>query len=940
MACITRGRQGDDLAIMDDDLDLAMYVSAALSSLRGWNLHLDRLLFMIIMVKQLGFMSTEILCLFSFLIPNGCATAGDPFDRGTIQPSPIYTEFGGMLHATCNVTAEQMVIKCKPLRFVWMLQGVKLSELHSSPIPESPHAAELMMPGWKGTSEVLVCHLNCNDEFYPINRAVVIGGYPPEPATNLSCRLFPNINSDMNCTWVSGRNTLLPTHFVFYIYSDQSNLSSDCGENATSCIIPRKHLAVFSIQKIWVKATNKLGTVNSTKAFIDPSQLVQTYPPSITSLKWRDKLTTNAILKWDPPKEAGSDLHLLYQVEYRRGFDAWVTLPDRFVWENGNYALLPELQECCHYEGRVRTRIFDLNIYWSDWAQYNWTVPETVPPSQDLWMRFLPNCKEEQRCVMLLFKPREKKLCPSSVNLCHVKIISLSPDEPPQNLSHVKCDNKSMLLTLGPSAYRIVLFASNKYVSSPRTTLHVPSAPLPVRKFPSDLKVTGSDGKVLAVSWKAISVGQSVPLISYVVDWCRCDEDMNNCSGGWIRTRGLNVTIREGILEFVCYRVIVTAEYKDGSLATSSALGYVRQAAPKSSATLKLHKISATWALIRWKNIPLQDRRGFLTNLSLYYQMNNGGEEMMKTVNPGLHEVQLNNLQRGSTYEAWMVAETIAGKGPRGNPLIFQTPLYLFEEHFGFSVLGLCLITGIIICCAFSWRWTKSWLRGLPDVSRSSLSSWFGEILQNKTLSPTRSSLSDKPIFTDTDSITAVPVETVSTPFITDLDNMCKEGVRKEPLEIVGGNEDDGSLNSSAVGAVCSAPDPEPQISREVIVDHYAPISFAPTTNYLPLDKAVSDVLATEVAEVPATKVNGYFRVSRQGPLSIPGADENEDIECDLWASEPQGKGCSMGEQQATDISHLLPPNINLCSLDTFVPQCNSLTDLQRMMNSSRKLLT
>ena len=45
------------------------------------------------------------------------------------------------------------------------------------------------------------------------------------------------------------------------------------------------------------------------------------------SLKWRDKLTTNAILRWDPPKEAGSALHFLYQVEYRRGFDAWVGIP-------------------------------------------------------------------------------------------------------------------------------------------------------------------------------------------------------------------------------------------------------------------------------------------------------------------------------------------------------------------------------------------------------------------------------------------------------------------------------------------------------------------------------------------------------------------------------------------------------------------------------------
>ena len=29
----------------------------------------------------------------------------------------------------------------------------------------------------------------------------------------------------------------------------------------------------------------------------------------------------------------------------------------------------------------------------------------------------------------------------------------------------------------------------------------------------------------------------------------------------------------------------------------------------------------------------------------------------------------------------------------------------VIEEHFGFSVLGFCLITGIIICCAFSLRW-------------------------------------------------------------------------------------------------------------------------------------------------------------------------------------------------------------------------------------------
>uniref|UniRef100_UPI00358FBA09 interleukin-6 receptor subunit beta-like isoform X1 n=1 Tax=Myxine glutinosa TaxID=7769 RepID=UPI00358FBA09 len=894
------------------------------------------------MVKQLGSMSILFL-LFGFIILNGCATSGEPVDMGTIQPSPIYTKVGGMLNATCSMADGKLVEKCKPLHFVWILQGEELPERYSSRIPESPRSVQLMLPGWNRTSAVLVCLLNCDAEPHLINRADVIGGYPPEPPTNLTCYLFPDINSDMNCTWVSGRNTLIPTHFVFYIDNHLSKMPRNCGENVTSCIIPRKYLAMFLNQDVWLKATNELGTVNSTKISIDPSQLVQTRPPTITSLKWLDN-STNAILEWDPPVMARSDYPLRDQVQYRRGFDAWVTLPDKFVWPKKQkmVAWLTKLQECWHYEGRVRTQISNMSsVYWSDWAEYNWTVPEIVPPRQDLWMRFLSNHKEEERRVMLLFKPGEKKLCPSLDHLCYVKIASLSPDEPEQNLSHVKCDDKSMLLTLGPSADRIILFASNKCVLSPTTVLHIPSAPLSGEKPPSDVKVTGPDGKGLAVSWKAASGGQSIPLLAYVVDLCRCDEDMNNCSGGWIRTHGLNVTIREGIFEFVCYRVIVTAEYKNGNIAASSAPGYVRQASPKSGPILKLHKISTNWALIGWEKIPLQDRRGFLTNLSFYYQKNNGGEEIMKVVNPELHEVQLKDLQRGSTYQAWMVGETMAGKGPHGNLLTFQTPLYLFAEEFGFYVLGLCLIIGIIICCGFSWRWMKSWLRGLPDASRSSLSSWFGEILQNKTLSTTCSSLSEKPIFTDTDSVTAVSIETVSMPFIPNPDSTCKEGVRKEEAwENAEGNEEDGSLDPVAVGAVCSAPDPEPQTSREVIVNPYAPTSFSLATNDLAPDEAVSEVLTTKVAEVPAAKKNGYFRVLRQGPLSVPGADEDEEIECDLWPNEPQGKGCSVGEQQTTDISHLLPPNITLTSLNTCVPQCNSLTDLQRMINSSRKLVT
>ncbi|MGH0154033.1 UNVERIFIED_CONTAM: hypothetical protein FKN15_059869 [Acipenser sinensis] len=156
------------------------------------------------------------------------------------------------------------------------------------------------------------------------------------------------------------------------------------------------------------------------------------------------------------------------------------------------------------------------------------------------------------------------------------------------------------------------------------------------------------------VKWKT----PDVPVNTYIIDWCMDDE---TCEIDWQYTNTTNVSLNGASEPYQRYNITVSAVF-DGKPGTPvSVQTYLKEAAPGPVSDVQAFNVQQTTATIKWREIPKNERHGFITNYTIFYK-DDKGQESYVTVNSSVLEYLLDSLLPNTKYIVHVMASTKVGQ--------------------------------------------------------------------------------------------------------------------------------------------------------------------------------------------------------------------------------------------------------------------------------------
>ncbi|XP_041109988.1 interleukin-6 receptor subunit beta-like [Polyodon spathula] len=268
-------------------------------------------------------------------------------------------------------------------------------------------------------------------------------------------------------------------------------------------------------------------------------------------------------------------------------------------------------------------------------------------------------------------------------------------------------------------ACEVTVFAYNSAGDSPGATLRIPAISkqdvlrvIPVvQAFPKNNQ--------LWVEWKAPLSAVS----GYVIDWCVGTEAV--CDRDWQHVNNTTLTtyLKGNIEPLKRYNISVYPVYEQGAGTPTSTEAYLREGAPGKIHTPDVLDIKSTEATIKWKEIPKDQRNGFIVNYTIVFL---NKEQHFKTVNSNVLECTLQSLQPSTQYRVYLKASTKAGS-IKSSDVIFTTSLPT-EAVVSVTLPFVFLIFLFGVICVIKKPVLKEQFWPLvPNPSKSSLEHWLDE---------------------------------------------------------------------------------------------------------------------------------------------------------------------------------------------------------------------
>ncbi|CAM4730820.1 unnamed protein product [Leuciscus chuanchicus] len=556
-------------------------------------------------------------------------------------------------------------------------------------------------------------------------------GYPPLKPENLTCIAVQKGNTIsplLQCYWDPGsRDPLLDTTYTIHVKIGDLSYSSSCKQHlAKSCTVDLSSFPFYSTVTLWVEVKNGLGSVRSDEIQCYASKFAKPNPPLDVKLLAEANFSTSLMVTWKRPIEKLT-LQLSYFIRYCQvDSDVWTEVPENYTQAHTESFRLQSLKPYTVYVVQMRC-IEDQNgvtSYWSDWSA-NATVRtvEAKPASApDLWRIIEPT--RDNRNVKLLWKPPVK----ANGVITKYELYINGKLEMAHNQIH------QMQLPRGKEA-TIEITAANSVGASPNATLFIPR---------SDQELSGVGSVSWSVRDEELQVEWTHPgnahLSEFLVEWVNLHED--EPQPHWQRVpRNVNTTTLTGFVELKRYNISVYPIYQQrfhtpvgrqvkriqaGRAVTKAA--YIKQGAPEKGPTLKVTKSKKNGAELTWEEIPLDSRRGFITNYTLFYRAGNTEHWQSVTVGPNVRSYVLTDLASEMDYVVHGMASTVAGS-KNGSDFNFKTMKYGDGEVEVIVVvvcLGFLFLTVFIIMLCLRKREVIKQLLWpqVPDPSDSSIAHW------------------------------------------------------------------------------------------------------------------------------------------------------------------------------------------------------------------------
>ncbi|XP_053285858.1 interleukin-23 receptor isoform X2 [Pleuronectes platessa] len=488
------------------------------------------------------------------------------------------------------------------------------------------------------------------------------GGLPPHKPRNVTCETT-RASAFIDCSWKSGAKTYLSTTYNVSVYrGNRTQVHLNQTQEAEEITIPRRIVDGNTKYQLIITAYNHFGASQSDPFMLCEKDIVIPDTPHILHIEFENS-STAAVLKWNT-----SDYSVTLRSYIR-------LLTDSGSWEARETTELSEglmrvddLRPLTEYEFQIRTCNSTSGLTTSSkrpsCSRWSSSVMGRSPgkgPSQELhvWRTF-----SSQLMVIVLWKPPH-------------------PDDYSGVVQEYKIffDQKEAATSPATSSQRSVMIPAEVQALSVSAVTSYGSTPA------ADVPLThsGVSGPVLrelapAANGSAVLVSWSWPgnkhwstsggeLRHYVVEWIsvpvtqlqwnKLDKDQNSTS-----ITGLTAGVR--------YNISVYAVTTGGVSAPSSSLVYSKEQRPVSGPILLVLVHESRRILIQWDKLPVDQRRGFVINYTLYVQSLDSNHTTLRVVVSGSGPRQMWLDCPDGTLALQLTASTSAGEGPGGSQIVSQ----------------------------------------------------------------------------------------------------------------------------------------------------------------------------------------------------------------------------------------------------------------------------
>lgn len=539
---------------------------------------------------------------------------------------------------------------------------------------------------------------------------VLFVGYPPDVPQNLSCETWNY--KEITCRWEEGRPTLLygPRQTRYALFERISGENISCAE--ASHKFSRCNFLVLKNQTEYhftLYSSNNLGQ-SEASLLIDIRHRVYPQPP--TELKVSSESSTNFTLSYYLPGNF-KETKLQCQVQISSGTsqeERNVLLDDS---ENSRYTIVVDkLQPYTKYISRVRCATPEPFFWkWSSWSkEKTYTTQEARPARElDIWREKDAN----EDTVTIFWKPLP--ILESNGLIETYEVYWTLPDKSRKNES-VPAPRNSTKIKLGKNDYIFTVVAKNKAGVSPPSSIN--SAELPAGNVPTEKGLGKDDG--ISLAWHP----DPNATCGYIVRWCYGPESCTAVQWEKFSSSVTSAIIKSAVFQTgVRYMFSVFACKENGYQLLEYINGYTQELSPKTAPTFSVEHATSDSILIKWKNISVEDSRGFLKGYLLHCGKGERDGPKPKSFEPVINITDLNQnaltitgLQGKTGYHLTFRAYTAGGYGPY-NTLYVVTK----EDALGLIiaiiipvavVLVLAVVTSIL--CYRKREWIKEIF--YPDI--------------------------------------------------------------------------------------------------------------------------------------------------------------------------------------------------------------------------------
>nr|XP_020041461.1 interleukin-31 receptor subunit alpha [Castor canadensis] len=231
----------------------------------------------------------------------------------------------------------------------------------------------------------------------------------------------------------------------------------------------------------------------------------------------------------------------------------------------------------------------------------------------------------------------------------------------------------------------------------------------------------------LVVQWQSSGTEVDTWMIEWFPD---LDSGLSDISWESV-SQARNWTIQQDKLKpFWCYNISVYPVLQDQAGEPYSIQVYAKEGIPSEGPRAKVENIGVKTVTITWKEIPKDQRNGFISNYTIFYQAE-GGKELSETVNSSILQYGLKSLSRKTSYTVRVMASTRAG-GKNGTRINFKTlSISIFEIVLITSLVGGGLLMLIILTVASGLKKPNRLIHlcwpDVPNPAESSIAAWSGD---------------------------------------------------------------------------------------------------------------------------------------------------------------------------------------------------------------------